>query len=124
VFGAASALPSAVEADIIDKDLLHLLGSDGKEMRAAFPLRSVQSHQVEIGLIHQVGALHGVVGTFLAQLKAGQTLQFLGDQGRQSIQRLAVGAPPAPVTAARSLLPTRAPRNQPSEGKRFGKSES
>jgi hypothetical protein len=35
-----------------------------------------------------------VVGTFLAQLKVGQTLQFLED-GQQGVQSFAVAAPPA-----------------------------
>ena len=49
----------------------HLLGSNGKEMGAAFPLRSMQSDQAEIGFIYQSGALQSVVRTFLAQLKVG-----------------------------------------------------
>lgn len=80
----------------VDEDLPHLSGGDGKEMRAALPLRSIQPRQAEIGFIHQGGALQSVVGAFLAQLKVGQTLQFFIDDGQQGVQSLAVGTPPAP----------------------------
>ena len=82
-------------AGIVDKNLAHLLGGDGKEMGAALPLRSIQPYQAEIGLIHQGGALQSVVGTFLAQLKVGQALEFLVDDGQQGVQSLAVATPPA-----------------------------
>jgi hypothetical protein len=36
-----------------------------------------------------------VVGTFLAQLKVGQTLQFLVDDRQQGVQSFAVATPPA-----------------------------
>jgi hypothetical protein len=55
----------------------------------------IQSHQAEIRLIHQSGALQSVVGTFLAQLKVRQTLQFLVDHGQQGVQSLAVSTAPA-----------------------------
>jgi hypothetical protein len=74
-----------VTAGIVHKDLPHLLGGDGKEMRTALPRWSTESHQAEIGFIHQSGTLQSVVGTFLPQLKMGETLQFVVDDRQQGV---------------------------------------
>jgi hypothetical protein len=40
------------------------------------------------------GALKGVAGPFLAQLKVGQPVQFLVDKWQKRVERLAVSIPP------------------------------
>ena len=72
-------------AGIIHENLAHLLSGNGKEMGSALPRWSIESHQSKIGFIHQGGALQSVVGTFSAQLKMGQTMQFLVDNRQQGV---------------------------------------
>src|SRR2546423_12538293 len=53
----AAAFRCAVAARIVDKNLAHKLGGNGKEMSAALPLGTAQPDQAKVGLIHQRGAL-------------------------------------------------------------------
>jgi hypothetical protein len=53
----APAFRCAVAARIVDKNLAHKLGGNGKEMSAALPLGTAQPDQAKVGLMHQRGAL-------------------------------------------------------------------
>src|SRR5205814_5277883 len=46
-----------VAARIVDKNLAHELGGNGKEMSAALPLRTAHPDQAKVRLMHQRGAL-------------------------------------------------------------------
>ncbi len=90
----APAFRGAVAAGIVDKNLAHELGGNGKEMSAALPLGTAHPDQAKVRLMHQRGALKGVVWPFVPQLEVGPTAQFFVDQGEQSVECVAVTPPP------------------------------
>jgi hypothetical protein len=53
----APAFGRTVAAGIVDKNLAHELGGNGKEMSAALPLGTAQPDQAKVRLMHQRGAL-------------------------------------------------------------------
>jgi len=90
----APAFRCAMAAGIIDKNLAHELGGNGKEMSAALPLRTAHPTRRRYASCTSAALCKVLVWPFVPQLEMGPAAQFLVDQGSRASERAAVTPPP------------------------------
>ena len=82
-------------ARVVDENLPHKLGGNGKKMGAILPIRQVLLRHAHVCFVNQGGALQGMVGTFALKVAAGNAVEFAVDERHQRIERGLVSVTPA-----------------------------
>ena len=78
-------------AGVVEQDAAHLGGGHGHEMAAAFE-RGALVDQADVGFVHQGRGLHRVLAALAAEIGAGQTVQFVVDQGQKLVDGFLLAA--------------------------------
>jgi hypothetical protein len=89
-----ATLGGAASASMVDQDLAHEAGGYAKKMSAAHHLQRGLSHQPEICLVYQRGALERVVRTFRFQVVSREPAKFVIHHGKQAVEGGLVPTPP------------------------------
>jgi hypothetical protein len=88
------ALGGTVAAGVVHQDLAHEAGGDGDEVHPVLRFNGVLPGEPKIGLVNQVGGLHGVAGAFIAEIAVGEGSEILVDEGDESLQGFLIAGPP------------------------------
>ena len=95
---ASISLGGIAAARVLDQNLPHQLRADGQEMFAVLELGRALLLEPQVSLVHQGGALQGVVRAFLPQVVVRDPSEFVINERKHGAQRLLVAG--VPVRAA------------------------
>lgn len=90
----STALGGAVAAGVVDKNLAHKTSRDSYEVGTVLRPDWILAGHAQVGFVNQVRGLHGVAGTFIAEIAVGQNAEVLIDKGDKSLQRFFIAGPP------------------------------
>ncbi len=80
------AAGAILAAGVIDKDQTHEVGGDAEEMGSALEVLTVLLDEFGEGLVKQSGGLEGVTGALVAEGTAGETAEFVVNDGRKRVE--------------------------------------
>ena len=76
-----------LRARVIDEDVAHQFGGDGKEVRVILPIDVLHAGKAQISFVDEGSGLQGVVGGFLAEITGGETAQFFVHKSNKALFR-------------------------------------
>jgi hypothetical protein len=88
-----SGLCGVFSLGIVEQDLSHRGGCDGKEVRMALPLRRGLVHQPQVGLVDQGGAIEDLLSVPALPVPSRDLVNLTIDQRDQLGKRLPIPCP-------------------------------
>lgn len=85
-FGTGAAFGAVAFADLIDEDLAHEVGSDAKEVGAAFPVGEFLGDEAEVSFVDEGGGLESGHVALAAEVSVSKAVQFLINERSQEIK--------------------------------------
>ena len=90
-----AALGSAMMAGIVNKDLAHEASCDGDKVSAVLGVDGPMMKETEIGFIDEGSAAQSVIVAFSLQEAVSEVVEFVVDQGNQSLEGFRIPLTPA-----------------------------